>query len=62
MLKINDDAETISSVARQENDAVPQDTYRHILWSFMLTQEYGAKLAEQVGDAHEMGDTGNTDA
>jgi hypothetical protein len=62
LLEIKDDAETISSVARQENDAVPQDTYRHILWSFMLTQEYGAKLAEQVGDAHEMGDTGNTDA
>jgi hypothetical protein len=62
LLEIKDEAETVSSDMSQQNDSIPQDPYRHVLWSFLLTREYNAELAKQVGDAHEMGDTGNTEA
>ncbi len=62
LLEIKDDAESTSARASQADEEVPQDAYRHILWSYLLTQAYGAEFAEQVGDAHEQGDTGNTQA
>ncbi len=62
LLRIKDDAETTSEDAKQRDDQVPQDAYRHVLWSFLLTRQYGAQFAERVTDAHEQGDTGNTPA
>jgi hypothetical protein len=49
-----------SRSARRADSTVPQDAYRHVLWSYLLTQEYGEDLAEEVTDAHEQGKTGNT--
>ena len=62
LLRIKDDAETTSEAAKRRDDQVPQDAYRHVLWSFLLTRQYGAPFAERVTDAHEQGDTGNTPA
>ncbi|MEZ5276743.1 MAG: hypothetical protein R3F07_10225 [Opitutaceae bacterium] len=33
------------------------DAYRHVLWSYLLTREFGEEFAEQVTDAHEIGAT-----
>ena len=33
------------------------DAYRHVLWSFLLTREFGQEFAERVTDAHEIGAT-----
>ena len=33
----------------------PEDAYRHVLWSYLLTLEYGAEFAQVVTDAHEVG-------
>ena len=41
---------------------IPEDAYRHILWSYLLTRAYGPKFAKQVTDAHEIGDSSNTEA
>ncbi len=41
---------------------MPEDAYRHVLWSFLLTRTYGPEFARRVTDAHEIGDTGNTEA
>ena len=41
---------------------VPVDAYRHVLWSYSLTKEFGPKFAEQVTDAHEKYDFENTEA
>ncbi len=62
LLQIKDLAEVKSVKANQRDASVPQDAYRHVLWSYLLTQAYGEEFAEQVGNAHESGDTGNTAA
>ncbi|WP_146451979.1 DUF6973 domain-containing protein [Bythopirellula polymerisocia] len=62
LLQIKDTAESTSTKANQKDSSVPQDAYRHVLWSYLLTQAYDAKFAEEVGNAHETGDTGNTEA
>jgi len=62
LLDIKDSAETSSAQAHQDDATVPQDAYRHVLWSFLLSRVYGADFAKLVGEAHETGDTGNTDA
>ncbi|MCG8450103.1 MAG: hypothetical protein MI725_11065 [Pirellulales bacterium] len=62
LLRIKDDAESTAESAHDKDSAVPQDAYRHVLWSFLLTRKYGAEFAEQVTSAHEQGDTGNTAA
>jgi len=33
------------------NDAA--DAFRHAYWSYRMTEEYGASLAQQIGDRHE---------
>jgi hypothetical protein len=40
---------------------VPQDAYRHVLWSYLLTRRFGPEFARQVTDAHETA-PGNTPA
>lgn len=62
LLEIKDTAEVDSSAAHQRDTTVPKDAYRHILWSFLLTNVYDADFAKRVGDAHEKGETGNTPA
>jgi hypothetical protein len=32
---------------------VPEDAYRHVLWSYLLTKKFGPEFAEIVTDAHE---------
>ena len=36
-------------------DNFPQDAYRHVLWSWLITKEFGPEFAEMVTDAHEVG-------
>ncbi len=60
LLRIKDDAESTAKSAYESDEQVPQDAYRHVLWSYLLTNRYGAEFAERVTDAHEQGDTGNT--
>ncbi len=62
LLQIKETAESRSSRARQKDPSVPEDAYRHILWSYLLAQAFDAEFAEEVGNAHESGNTGNTEA
>lgn len=62
LLRIKDDAESTAKSAHARDEQVPQDAYRHVLWSYLLTNRYGAAFAQRVTDAHEQGDTGNTPA
>lgn len=55
-------AENTAAAASQNDRSVPEDAYRHVLWSFLLTREYGPDFAERVTDAHEIGSTTNTEA
>lgn len=49
------------SVRYSRSDPVtPRDAYRHVLWSYLLTREFGPGFARQVTDAHEIGATYET--
>lgn len=55
LLRLRDKAETMASLAREKDPAIPEDAYRHVLWSYLLTKAYGEGFAKEVGDAHESG-------
>ncbi len=60
LFTIKDYAETRASEAHANDQTVPQDPYRHVLWSYLLTKEFGPEFAEKITDAHEEGPTGNS--
>lgn len=62
MLYIFNYAVHVSQEAANRDASVPQDAYRHLLWSFLLTKRFGPQLAEEITDAHEIGSTTNTEA
>jgi hypothetical protein len=35
---------------------VPEDTYRHVFWSYLLAREFGDEFARALTDAHEQTD------
>jgi hypothetical protein len=53
LLRLTEAAEARSREARGRDSRVPKDAYRHVLWSYLLTREFGDKFAEAVTDAHE---------
>ena len=58
----------IMNIAKKESakfknvNGIPEDAYRHVLWSYLLTREYGPELSKKITDAHEDGDITNTEA
>ena len=60
LLGIKDYARRTSQRTLMENANISEDAFRHVLWSYMLTKEFGPKFAKVVTDAHEEGMTGNT--
>jgi hypothetical protein len=53
IMRITSDAKDTSKEAHRRNSSVPEDAYRHVLWSFLLTKKFGPEFAEKVTDAHE---------
>ncbi|MEM9161342.1 MAG: hypothetical protein AAGB46_20030 [Verrucomicrobiota bacterium] len=51
-----------SKAMKADDPSLPEDAYRHVLWSYLLTQRVGEKLAKKVTDSHEVGSTTNTAA
>lgn len=62
MLRIQSYASNSAMAAQSRDRTVPQDAYRHLLWSYLLTNKFGPELAEEITDAHELGSTTNTEA
>lgn len=62
LLQIRDDAQETANKAHQERADIPEDAYRHVLWSYLLTKAYGQEFAKEVTDAHEQGVTDNSAA
>lgn len=60
LLKIKQYARKVSTDEHQHDSVVPEDAFRHVLWSYLLTREYGADFAMRVTAAHEEGRTENT--
>ena len=61
LLSIKSYAEQTAKDMNKKDSRVPEDAYRHVLWSYLLTKAYGAEFAEEVTDAHEIGATDNTE-
>jgi len=59
MIKITRDAKRISKLEFSQDQEFPEDAYRHIYWSYHLTQTLGPELAKEITDAHETA-PGNT--
>ncbi len=53
LLRMRDKAATTAKLARQQDPNVPEDAYRHVLWSYLLVKAYGEAFAKEVTDAHE---------
>lgn len=53
IMQITLDAKDTSRKAKRRNRSVPEDAYRHVLWSYLLTHEFGPEFAQKVTDAHE---------
>jgi hypothetical protein len=62
LLRIRNDAQLTAKLEHARNPLVPEDSYRHVLWSYLLTRAYGPQFAEKATDAHELGATDNTEA
>jgi hypothetical protein len=62
LFRIRDDAEKTAEIAGKHDETVPEDAYRHVLWSYLLTKAFGPDFAREVTDAHECGLTDNTEA
>jgi hypothetical protein len=54
LLKIRVKASGEAASAHERDPKVPENAYRHVLWSYLLTREYGADFAKKVTDAHEI--------
>mgnify|MGYP005848380375 CR=1 FL=1 len=54
IMRLTSDARTTGKNARRLNPAVPEDAYRHVLWSYLLTRQFDPAFAEQVTNAHEV--------
>jgi hypothetical protein len=54
LLRIRSKAARVAANAHADDPIVPEDAYRHVLWSYLLTKEYGTDFARQVTDAHEL--------
>lgn len=61
LLRISTYAQDAAEEAYERNASVPEDAYRHVLWSYLLTKEFGPEFAERVTDAHERGGMEETD-
>jgi hypothetical protein len=57
LLQISDKATREAALRRQADKLFPEDAFRHVLWSYLLTREFGAEFAQVVTDAHEIGAT-----
>jgi hypothetical protein len=53
VIEITTTAQKSALAARRTDPSVPEDAYRHTLWSYLLTDRFGAEFAKIVTDAHE---------
>jgi hypothetical protein len=54
LLRIRDKAAATAKLARQQDSNIPEDAYRHVLWSYTLAKTFGEAFAKEITDAHEV--------
>jgi len=54
LLQIRNYARSTAYRAGKHDASVPKDAYRHVLWSYLLTREFGEAFSEKVTRAHEI--------
>jgi len=53
LIKIRDYARDMARKKHEARRSFPEKAYRHILWSYILTKNYGEKFAEELTTGHE---------
>jgi hypothetical protein len=61
IMRLTSEARTTARDTHRRNAAAPEDAYRHVLWSYLLTRQFDADFAEKVTDAHEILPTNTRD-
>lgn len=61
LLRIANYSHEAAEKEKKKNYRVPKDAYRHLLWSYTLTREFGATFAKMVTDGHEETPTESAD-
>jgi hypothetical protein len=56
LLKLSDYASKAAAEANKKEPDVSENTYRHVVWSYLLTRQYGERFAIEVTNAHEATD------
>lgn len=54
LLQITDKAKRAAAAQRRADRSFPEDAFRHVYWSYLLTRRFGADFAQVVTDAHEI--------
>jgi hypothetical protein len=57
LLRLSEQASAEALSLHRRDRTFPQDAFRHVYWSYLLTREFGAAFAEQVTNAHEIDPT-----
>ena len=53
LLRLTERATLAARQMQAADSSAPHDAYKHVLWSYLLTREFGAEFARRVTDAHE---------
>lgn len=53
LMAVRHRAESTAKEAQAKDPSVPYDAYRYVLWSYLLSKEFGEQFAESVTNAHE---------
>ena len=56
LFRIKTYAKNKARSAKETNPSLFEGSYRHVLWSYILTREFGESFAKEVTDCHEIGD------
>jgi hypothetical protein len=61
IMRLTSEAKTTARDTHKRNATAPEDAYRHVLWSYLLTRQFDADFAQKVTDAHEILPTNTRD-
>ena len=54
IMSITSEARRTARESHARDRSIPEDAYRHVLWSYLLTRAFDEPFAQQVTDAHEI--------
>ena len=60
LMRIKELAENTAIQLHRQDQSIPRDAYKHVLWSYQLAKSLGEEVAEKITSAHERGSDDNS--